>query len=44
MFELANPWVLILFLLPLIFWFLMPRAKVQLPAALKVPFLPQWSA
>ncbi|WP_412757283.1 vWA domain-containing protein [Legionella bozemanae] len=38
MFELANPWVLILFLLPLIFWFLMPRAKVQLPAALKVPF------
>ncbi|WP_454781427.1 VWA domain-containing protein [Legionella sp. WA2022007384] len=38
MFELANPWVLILIPLPLIFWFLMPRAKVQLPAALKVPF------
>lgn len=38
MFELANPWVLILFPLPLLFWFLMPRAKVQLPAALKVPF------
>ncbi|KTD00609.1 VWA domain-containing protein [Fluoribacter gormanii] len=38
MFELVNPWVLILIPLPLIFWFLMPRAKVQLPAALKVPF------
>ncbi|QMT58757.1 VWA domain-containing protein [Legionella sp. PC997] len=38
MFELANPWVLILIPLPLIFWFLMPRAKVQLPTALKVPF------
>ncbi|VEB34332.1 VWA domain-containing protein [Legionella cherrii] len=38
MFELANPWVLILLPLPLLFWFLIPRAKVQLPAALKVPF------
>ncbi|WP_454784911.1 VWA domain-containing protein [Legionella sp. WA2024007413] len=38
MFELANPWVLIVIPLPLIFWFLMPRAKVQLPTALKVPF------
>lgn len=38
MFELANPWVLVLFPLPLIFWFLMPRAKVVLPTALKIPF------
>ncbi|MCW8399015.1 VWA domain-containing protein [Legionella sp. PATHC038] len=38
MFELANPWVLILLPLPLLFWFLIPRARVQLPAALKVPF------
>lgn len=38
MFELVNPWILVLLPLPLIFWFLIPRAKVQLPAALKVPF------
>lgn len=38
MFELANPWVLLLSPLPVLFWYLMPRAKIQLPAALKVPF------
>ncbi|CAM3031188.1 BatA [Legionella steigerwaltii] len=38
MFELANPWMLILLPIPLLLWFLIPRAKVHLPAALKVPF------
>lgn len=38
MFELANPWVLLVFPLPLLFWYLMPRAKIKLPTALKVPF------
>lgn len=38
MFELANPWVLLVLPLPLIFWYLVPRATVQLPTALKVPF------
>ncbi|MGL5742298.1 MAG: vWA domain-containing protein [Legionella sp.] len=38
MFELANPWVLLLIPVPLLLWFLMPRAKVMLPTALKVPF------
>lgn len=38
MFELANPWVLLLLPLPLFYWYLMPRAKIKLPTALKVPF------
>lgn len=38
MFELANPWILLLFPLPLIIWFLLPRVKVKLPTALRVPF------
>jgi len=38
MFELANYWVLLLLPLPLLFWYVMPRAKVTLPAALNVPF------
>lgn len=38
MFELATPWVLVLLPLPLIFWYLLPRAQVKLPTALKVPF------
>ena len=38
MFELANPWVLILLPIPLFLWFLLPRTSIQLPAALKVPF------
>lgn len=38
MFELATPWVLLLLPIPLVLWYLLPRAKVKLPAALKVPF------
>lgn len=38
MFELTTPWALVLLPLPLFFWLLMPRAKVKLPTALKVPF------
>ncbi len=38
MFELATPWALLLLVLPPIFWFLLPRAKTKLAAALKVPF------
>ncbi|KTD76359.1 vWA domain-containing protein [Legionella waltersii] len=38
MFELASPWILLLIPLPLLCWFLLPRAKIYLPAALKVPF------
>lgn len=38
MFELATPWVLLFFPLPLMIWFLMPRVKVSLPTALRVPF------
>jgi Ca-activated chloride channel family protein len=38
MFELAAPWVLVLLPLPVLFWYLLPRAKVKLPTALKVPF------
>ncbi len=38
MFELALPWVLWLLPLPLFMWYLLPRASVYLPTALKVPF------
>lgn len=38
MFELANPWALILIVLPLFLWYLLPQAKVEAAAALKVPF------
>jgi Ca-activated chloride channel homolog len=38
MFELALPWVLLGLPLPFLLWFLLPRAVLQLPAALKVPF------
>lgn len=38
MFTLANPWILLLVLLPLFVWLLVPKAKVKLPTALKVPF------
>lgn len=38
MFQLANPWILLVLPLPLLCWFLMPRAKIALPAALKIPF------
>jgi Ca-activated chloride channel family protein len=37
-FELANPWFLTLLVLPFMLWYLVPRAKVHLPTALKVPF------
>lgn len=38
MFELAAPWVLLCIPLPFLIWFLVPRAVLQLPTALKVPF------
>lgn len=38
MFELANPWVLILLLLPPLLWLTMPKAPLKLPTALNVPF------
>jgi Ca-activated chloride channel family protein len=38
MFELATPWVLICLSLPFLIWFLIPRAVLHLPSALKVPF------
>jgi len=38
MFELANPWILVLIIIPFLIWVLVPRAILQLPAALKVPF------
>jgi len=38
MFELALPWVLLALPLPWLIWVLIPRARRQLPAALRVPF------
>ena len=38
MFELALPWILVVLPLPVLIWFLIPRAVLKLPAALKVPF------
>lgn len=38
MFELTAPWALLLIPLPLLIWFLVPRAKQKLPTALNVPF------
>lgn len=38
MFTLANPWILVLLLLPLLVWLLLPKAKAKLPTALNVPF------
>lgn len=38
MFEIISPWVLILLPLPILIWYLLPRVKVKLPTALKVPF------
>lgn len=38
MFELVFPWAFIALPLPLILWYTLPRASLQLPAALKVPF------
>lgn len=38
MFELATPWAFIALPFPWLIWFGVPRAVVELPAALKVPF------
>lgn len=38
MFELANPWILLLIIVPVIVWLLLPRAKSTVPTAVKVPF------
>lgn len=38
MFELAQPWLLILLPVPLLLWHLLPRTKVIVSAALQVPF------
>lgn len=38
MFQLAQPWLLLLLPVPVILWFLLPRAILGLPAAMKVPF------
>ncbi len=38
MFELANPWFLLVLLLPLLYWYVMPQAKKRVQAGLKVPF------
>jgi Ca-activated chloride channel family protein len=38
MFELANPWSLVLLLLPLLIWILLSPAKVIISSALTVPF------
>lgn len=38
MFELTNPWILVLLPLPLLIWALLPRTKMRLSAALQLPF------
>lgn len=38
MFELTAPWVLFVLPLPLVIWYMLPRTKMFLPAALKIPF------
>ena len=38
MFELALPWVLLCLPLPVVMWFIAPRAEIQLPASLRIPF------
>ena len=38
MLELAMPWALLLIVIPPLIWFLVPRAPLNLPVALKVPF------
>lgn len=38
MFELALPWVLLALPLPWLIWYLVPRASLRLPAAMRVPF------
>ena len=38
MFELANPLVLLLIPIPILIWFLVPKAPLYLPIAMKIPF------
>jgi Ca-activated chloride channel family protein len=38
MFQLASPWILALIILPFLIYLLLPKAKLILPAALKIPF------
>lgn len=38
MFEITHPWILFLILLPLCLWYMLPKAPIKLPVALKVPF------
>lgn len=38
MFQLAQPWILLFLPLPVLIWFLVPRAVLALPTALCVPF------
>ena len=38
MFEIANPWVLALVLVPVVLWYILPPLKTELPLSLKVPF------
>ena len=38
MFELANPWLLLILPLPLFLWWVLPEAKLKSMPALKVPF------
>ncbi|KTD46648.1 hypothetical protein Lrub_1570 [Legionella rubrilucens] len=38
MFQLAQPLILLLLPLPILIWFVVPRAVLALPAALQVPF------
>lgn len=38
MFELAMPWVLVLVIIPPVIWFFVPRAPLNVPVALKIPF------
>jgi Ca-activated chloride channel family protein len=38
MFELANPWALVALIIPVLVWFLVPKAPTFFSAALKVPF------
>jgi Ca-activated chloride channel family protein len=38
MFELAFPWALLALPVPLLLWLILPRAVIQFPASLKIPF------
>lgn len=38
MFELTNPWLLLLLPVPLVLWFYLPAATLKLSSAMRVPF------